>query len=54
MALIAKLYDNGRSAERHMLDADATVRGPDQVPVDVLVADLSLTGCREPRLEWAG
>jgi hypothetical protein len=45
MALIAKLYDNGRSAERHMLDADATVRGPDQVPVDVLVADLSLTGC---------
>lgn len=45
MALIVQLYDSGRSAERHDLGADATVRGPDRVPIDVLVADLSLTGC---------
>lgn len=45
MALIVQLYDSGRSAERHDLGADATVRGPDRVPIDVLVADLSRTGC---------
>jgi hypothetical protein len=45
MALLAKLYDSGRGAERHALDADATLRAEDQVPVDVLVADLSTTGC---------
>jgi len=45
MAMLAQLYDNGRAAERHALDADATLRGEDQVPVDILVADLSATGC---------
>jgi len=45
MALIGQLYSYGRSAERHDLAADATVRGPDRVPVDVLVVDLSQTGC---------
>lgn len=45
MALIVQLYDSGRSAERHDLAADATVRGADRVPIDVLVADLSRTGC---------
>lgn len=45
MALIGQLYSHGRSAERHDLAADATVRGADRVPVDVLVVDLSQTGC---------
>jgi hypothetical protein len=45
MALVVQLYGDGRTAERHDLGADATVRGPDRVPVDVLVADLSQTGC---------
>ncbi len=45
MALIGQLYNYGRSAERHDLAADATVRGADRIPVDVLVADLSQTGC---------
>lgn len=45
MAMLAQLYDNGRTAERHPLGADATLRGEDQVPVDILVADLSATGC---------
>ena len=45
MALIGQLYSGGRAAERHDLGADATVRGPDRVPIDVLVADLSRTGC---------
>jgi len=45
MALVVQLYDSGRSAERHDLGADATVRGADRVPIDVLVADLSQTGC---------
>jgi len=45
MALIGQLYGHGRSAERHDLAADATLRGADHVPVDVLVVDLSQTGC---------
>lgn len=45
MALIGQLYGDGRSAERHDLGADATLRGADRVPVDVLVVDLSQTGC---------
>lgn len=45
MALVVQLYGDGRSSERHGLAADATVRGSDLVPVDVLVADLSQTGC---------
>jgi len=44
MALIGQLCDSGRSAERHDLAADATLRGADRVPVDVLVVDLSQTG----------
>lgn len=45
MALLAKLYVSGRTAERRVIEADATLRQNDQVPVDVLVADLSTTGC---------
>lgn len=45
MAMLAHLYDSGRAAERHALDADATLRGEDQLPIDILVADLSATGC---------
>ena len=45
MALIAKLYGDDRSAERHGLGAEATMRGADRVPVDVVVVDLSHTGC---------
>lgn len=45
MALIVQLYGDGRSAERHDLGADATLRGADRIPVDVLVVDLSQTGC---------
>jgi hypothetical protein len=45
MAMIAQLYSNGRAAERHPLDADATLRGEDQLPLDILIADLSATGC---------
>ena len=44
MAMLAHLYD-GRAAERHALDADATLRGEDQLPIDILIADLSATGC---------
>ncbi len=43
--MFAKLYDGGRATERHAIDADATLRTEDQVPVDVLVANLSMTGC---------
>lgn len=45
MALLAQLYGSGRAAERHVIDADATLRNHDRLPVDVLVADLSTTGC---------
>lgn len=45
MALLAQLYSSGRTAERHVIEADATLRSHDQAPVDVLVADLSTTGC---------
>jgi hypothetical protein len=45
MALIGQLYGHGRSAERHDLAADATLRGADRIPVDILVVDLSQTGC---------
>lgn len=45
MALLAQLYGSGRTAERHVIETDATLRHDDQVPVDVLVANLSTTGC---------
>lgn len=45
MPLLAKLHDNGRTAERHQVDADATLRTTVNSPFDVLIADLSKTGC---------
>jgi hypothetical protein len=48
MALTAKLYreDDNRAAERHEVHLDATLRGQDQRPLDVVVDQLSVTGFR--------
>lgn len=45
MALIAKLYSDDRAADRHALEIDGTVRATANGPVDVMVSDLSTTGC---------
>lgn len=43
--MLAKLYNTSRAAERHVVETDATLRGHDQAPVDILVANISSTGC---------
>ena len=45
MPWLASLHDDSRSAERHSTGADATLRIAEQYPVDVLIANLSTTGC---------
>lgn len=45
MALAAKLYLDARSSERFDVGVDATLRGVDMLPIDVLVVNLSSTGC---------
>lgn len=45
MALRATLHEDGRAAERHPLEADATLRTPEQAPADILIVNLSATGC---------
>ena len=46
MALAAKLYRDERTADRQAVSLDATLRKPDQRPVDILIEDLSATGFR--------
>lgn len=46
MALAAKLYRDERMADRQTVNLDATLRKPDDRPVDILVEDLSATGFR--------
>jgi hypothetical protein len=46
MALAAKLYRDDRLADRQTVNLDATLRTPDQRPVDILIEDLSATGFR--------
>jgi hypothetical protein len=46
MGLVAYLYRDGRWAERHPLERDATLRDPDWSPIDVTVEDLSEGGFR--------
>jgi len=46
MALAAKLYRDERAADRQAVNLDATLRKPDQRPVDILIEDLSATGFR--------
>ena len=46
MALAAKLYRDERAADRQAVALDATLRKPDQRPVDILIEDLSITGFR--------
>lgn len=45
MAMLAHLYNDGRAAERHALDADATLRGEDQLPIGIAGVDR-----RRPRI----
>ena len=45
MALHAKLQEDARAADRHDLGADATLRAVDDSPLDILIANLSATGC---------
>ena len=54
MVIAAALYRNVRTAERHPVALDGTLRDPDLKPIDILVDDLSMTGFRipvEPGLE---
>jgi hypothetical protein len=44
MVVLAKLYEEGRAAERHDVATDTTLR-LDSRPVDILIANLSATGC---------
>ena len=46
MALAAQLYQNGREAERHRVEFDATLRDPAFLPLDVVIEDLSTGGFR--------
>lgn len=48
MAVTAALYQDVRSAERHAVSLDGTVRDPDRTPHDVVIEDLSSTGFRIP------
>lgn len=42
---LAKLHQDSRTSERHRLETDATLRGSGDEPVDILIADVSSTGC---------
>ena len=44
MLWLASLHDDSRSATRHPLDAAGTLRASEQ-PVDILIANVSATGC---------
>lgn len=44
MGLAAKLYNDDRIADRQTVNLDATMRGDDQCPVDILIEDLSTSG----------
>ena len=46
MALAAKLYRDERIADRQAVSLDATLRKPDQRPVDIMIEDLSASGFR--------
>lgn len=48
MAVMAALYRDVRSAERHEVALDGTLRNPDWKPFDVVVDELSSTGFRVP------
>ncbi|WP_445192446.1 PilZ domain-containing protein [Sphingomonas sp. Tas61C01] len=51
MALAAKLYRDERTADRQPVSLDATLRKPDQRPVDILIEDLSAGGFRMTTIE---
>ena len=46
MALVAKLYNDERLAERYPVRLDGTLRDTSAVPQDVVIDDLSATGFR--------
>lgn len=46
MGIAARLYQDGRWAERHMVDLDATLRDSEHTPLDVAIEDLSHGGFR--------
>lgn len=46
MSLVAKLYDDDRSAERYPVMLDGTLRNLRAEPQDVVIDDLSATGFR--------
>lgn len=46
MALVAKLYNDDRLAERYAVRLDGTLRNTNAVPQDVVIDDLSATGFR--------
>lgn len=48
MAVIAALYRDVRSAERHSVSLDGTLRDSGSIPHDVVIQDLSATGFRIP------
>ena len=45
MPLLAHLHSDDRLANRYDVDAEATLRTTDDHPIDILVANLSSTGC---------
>ncbi|WP_066716442.1 PilZ domain-containing protein [Sphingomonas pituitosa] len=46
MGIAARLYQDGRWAERHAVELEATLRDSDWAPVDVTIEDLSHGGFR--------
>jgi hypothetical protein len=46
MGIAARLYQDGRWAERHPVELEATLRDSDWAPVDVTIEDLSHGGFR--------
>lgn len=46
MGIAARLYQDGRWAERHTVELEATLRDSDWAPVDVTIEDLSHGGFR--------
>ncbi len=46
MGIAARLYQDGRWAERHSVELEATLRDSDWAPVDVTIEDLSNGGFR--------
>jgi hypothetical protein len=45
MAILATLHGDDRAADRHELDAKATLRPGQDTPLDILIANISATGC---------